>query len=79
MSHDKGNVVQYLFSVDGLGDSFYRENLITDFAVGTEVNIRIFTAGGLDFIQLDFFKGTLSAGCLLGFTCVCREAGDKFL
>ena len=79
VTNDKGDIVQYLYAVYGLGDAFYGEDFIADLAVGTEINIRIFTAGGLDVIQLDLFEGTLSGGRLLGFGSIGGETGDKFL
>ena len=59
MAEDEGDVVQNLHAVDGLADAFYGEHFISDFAVGTEINVGIFTAGRTDLIQLDFFQGTL--------------------
>ena len=79
MSEDKGNVIQYLFTIDGLGQIVNRKNFISDFTFRTEINIRIFSAGGSDLIQFNFFQCTLTAGSLLGFTCICRETGNKFL
>ena len=58
-AQDEGNVVQNLHAVDGLGKAFYGEHFISDLAVGTEINVGIFTAGRTDLIQLDFFQGTL--------------------
>ena len=60
MAEDEGDVVQNLHAVDGLADAFYGEHFISDFAVGTEINIGIFTAGRTDLIQLDFFQGTFT-------------------
>ena len=37
---------------------------------GTEINVRIFTAGRIDLIQLDFFQGTFSGSSLFGFGSV---------
>ena len=45
MAKDKGYIVQNLYTIDGFGQSLYGQNLVTDLAIRTEVNVRIFTAG----------------------------------
>ena len=79
VSHDEGDVVQNLFSIDGLGNAFHGEHLISDFPVGAEIDVGILSAGGTDFVQLDLFQGTLSGGRLLGLGGVGGETGDEFL
>ena len=79
MSHDKADIVQYLLPIDGFAQVLYAQNLVTDFTVRSEINVRIFSAGGFDFIQLNFFQRTLTGGSLLGLGSVCGEAGDEFL
>ena len=79
MAEDEGDVVQNLHTVDGLADAFYGEHFISDFAVGTEINVGIFTAGRTDLIQLDFFQGTFTARSLFGFGSVGAEPGDELL
>ena len=72
MSDDKGDVVKNFHTVDGFADAFYGQNFISDFTVGTEINVWIFTAGRTDLIQLDFFQGTFTGSSLFGFGSVCR-------
>ncbi len=79
MSHDEGHIVQYLLPVYGLGEVFHREYFVSDLPVGAEVDVRIFSAGRLDLIQLNLFQGTLSGGSLLGLGSVCGETGDELL
>ena len=79
MAQDKGNVVQNLYTVNGLADAFYRKHFISDLTVGTEINVRIFTAGRTHLIQLDFFQGTFSGGSLFGFGSIGAETGDELL
>ena len=79
MPQNKGNIVEYLFPVYRFGNAFHGKHFVADLAVGTEIDIGIFTAGGFDFIQLDFFKCTFSGGSLLGFGSVGGETGDEFL
>ena len=76
---DKGNIIQNLYSVNGLGKVFYGKNLITDLTFRTEINIRIFTAGRFHIVQLNFFQSTFSGGCLLRLGSVGTESLDKFL
>ena len=79
MSQNEGYIVQNLYAVDGLGDAFYGQHFISDLTVRTEINVRIFTAGRTDLIQLDFLQSFLSGSSLFGFGSVCRETGDEFL
>ena len=65
MVYGEGYVVKYLYSVDGLGNSFYEQHVISDFTGWTEVNVRIFAAGRTNLIQLDFLKGTFTGSSLL--------------
>ena len=39
-------------------------DLVSDFTVGTEINIRIFSAGRPDLIQLNLFQGFLTGSRL---------------
>ena len=57
----------------------HSQNLISDLAGGTEVDVGIFSAGRLDIIQLNLFQSTLTGGCLLGLGSVGGETLDKFL
>ena len=57
----------------------HSQYLVTDLTLGTEVNIRIFSAGRLNIIQLNFFQGTFSGSSLLGFGSICGETGDELL
>ena len=79
MAQNKGNIIQNLHAVDGLGQAFHGQHFISDLAVRTEINVRILPAGGTDLVQLDFLQSLLSGGCLLGLGSVSRETGDKFL
>ena len=79
MAKDKGYIVQNLYTIDGFGQSLYGQNLVTDLAIRPEVNVRIFTTGRTNLIQLNFFQSFLSGSCLLGFGSICRETGDEFL
>ena len=56
---------------------FYHEDFISDLAVWTEINVRIFTARRTHIVKLDFFQGTLTGSCLLGFGCVGTESEMK--
>ena len=76
---DKGDVVEELDAADGLRQMLHGQNLIADLAVGTEVDERVLTGRGLDFVELDLLEGTLSGGRLLGLGSVRGEAGDEFL
>ena len=57
----------------------YGQNLISDLTGGTEVNVRILSAGWLNIVQLDLFQGALTGGCLLGLGSICRETLDELL
>ena len=78
-AQSKGDVIQYLFSVDGLGQMLHSQYFVTDLTLGAEVDIGIFSAGGLNVIQLNFFQGTFSGSSLLGFGSICGETGDELL
>jgi len=77
--HNEGNVVEHLFPVNRFGKPFYGQHFIADFTIGTEINIRIFSAGGPDFIQLYFFQGTFPGGSLFGLGSIGGETGDEVL
>jgi hypothetical protein len=79
MSHYKGDVVEHLDAVDGLGDAADGEHLVPDLPVGPEVDVGILAAGGLDLFELYFLKSALSARRLLGLGGVGGEAGDELL
>ena len=79
MPHDEGNIVKDLDPVDGLGQVGDGQHFVADLSVRTEIDIGIFTAGRLDLIQLDLFKGTFTAGRLFGFGSVGGETGNEFL
>ena len=78
-SKSERNVIQNLHAINGFGKIFDHENFISNFTVWTEVDVGIFTAGRTHVIQLDFLKGSLTGGCLLGFGSVGTESGNKFL
>ena len=78
-AQSEGNVIQHLFTVDGLGQMLHSQYLVTDLTLGTEVNIRIFSAGRLNIIQFNFFQCTFSGSSLLGLGSICGETGDKLL
>ena len=79
VAEGEGNIVKDLDAVDRLGEILDLQYFISDLAVRAEIDVRIFTAGRTDVIQLDFFQCTLSGGCLLGLGSVGREAGDEIL
>ena len=79
VSQDEGDVVQHLHAVDGLGDALYGQHLVADLAVRTEIDVRIFAAGGTQLLQLDFFQGLFPGGRLAGLGSVGGETGDEFL
>ena len=79
MSDDKGDIVEHLDAVDGLGNAFDGQNFIADLTVRTEVDIWVFTAGRTDLVELNLFQGTLSGSRLLGFGSIRGETGDEFL
>ena len=60
MSDDKGDIVEHLDAVDGLGNAFDGQNFIADLSVRTEIDIWIFAAGWTHVIKLDFFQGTFT-------------------
>jgi len=73
------NIIEYFYAVDGLGKILYHQYFIADLTFRTEINVRIFTAGRTDLIQLDFFQSTFSGSGLFGFGSVGTESGDKVL
>ena len=79
MSQNEGYIVQNFYAVDGFGDAFYGQYFISDLTVRTKINVRIFTAGRTDLIQLDFLQGFLSGSSLFGFGSICGETGDEVL
>ena len=79
MAQRKGQVVQDLFSINGLRKPFYSQHFIANLTVRPEVDVGVLPAGRLDFIQLDLFQGTLPGGSLLGLGRVGTESGNKFL
>ena len=79
MSHDKGDIIQDLYTVDSLCQPFYGQYFVTNLSVWTEINIRILSAGRFDFIQFDFLQSFLSGSSLFGFGSICRETLDKIL
>ena len=74
MSQSKGNVVQHLDSVNGLGEIFHHQHFISNLTVRTEINVGVFAAGGFDLIQFNLFQSTFSGSCLFGFGSVGGEA-----
>ena len=78
-SKGKGNIIQNLYSIDGLRQILHRQDFVSNFSRGTEINIRILPAGGLDLIQLDLFQRPLSGGRLLGLGRVGGKPLNKFL
>ena len=52
-SECKGDVVENLYTVDRLCKSFNRKHFITDLTRRAEVDIRVFSAGRTDLIELD--------------------------
>ena len=78
-THDKGDIIEDLDTVDGLGDAADSEYFVADLAVGAEIDVGIFSAGGLDLLELDLFQCALTAGRLFGLGGVGGEAGDEFL
>ena len=78
-SKSEGNVIQNLHAINCFGKIFDHENFISNFTVRAEINVWIFTAGRTHVIQLDFLKGSLTGGCLLGLGSVSTESGNKFL
>ena len=78
-SEDKGNIVEDFYAVDGLGKIGDRKHFVSNLAVRTEIDVRIFPAGRFDLVKLDLFKSFLSGSSLLGFGSVRGEAGDEVL
>ena len=72
-------MIQDQLTINTLSEILYHQNVISDLTVGTEINIRIFTAGGFDFIQLDFFQSSLTGGRLFGFGGIGRKTGNELL
>ena len=79
MSQRKGQIIQNLNAVDGLGKVFHHQDFISDGPVRPEIDIGIFPAGGTDFVQLNLFQSPFPGGCLLGLGSVRGEALDKLL
>ena len=79
MPQSEGNIVKNFYAVNGFGKILNHKNLVSDFAVWTEINVRVFTAGRTHIVKLDFFQGTLTGSCLLGLGSVGAETGNKFL
>ena len=72
-------MIQDQFTINALGEVLYHQNVISDLTVGTEVDIRIFTAGGFDLIQLNFLQSSLTGGRLFGLGSIGRKTGDELL
>ena len=80
MTERESDIVKDLYTIDRLWRGLStHEHLIPDLTVRAEVDVRIFSAGRLNLVELDFFKCTLSGSCLLGFGSVRGEAGDEVL
>ncbi len=79
VAQGEGEVIQHLDTVDGLGQVFHGEDLVSDLPVGTEIDVGIFPAGGTDLFQLYLFQGSLSGSGLSGLGGVGAETGDKLL
>ena len=52
-SQGKGDIVENLYTVDGLCKSLNGENFVSDLTGRTEVDIRVFSAGRTDLVELD--------------------------
>ena len=52
-SQGKGDIVENLYTVDGLCKSLNGENFVSDLTGRAEVDIRVFTAGRTDLVELD--------------------------
>ena len=51
------------------------ENFVSDLTGRAEVDIRVFSAGRTDLVELDLLQGTFSGGRLLGLGSVRGESG----
>lgn len=67
MVQSKGYVVQNLHAIDCLRQIVYFQNVVSDFAIRAEVDVRILSAGRSDFIQFNLFQRSLSRCRLLRF------------
>ena len=79
MTESEADVVKNFHTIDGLGKVLDHKYFVSDLAVRTEVDVRIFTAGRTHVVKLDLFQGTLSGCSLFGFGSVGTESGNKFL
>ena len=52
-SQGKGDIVENLYTVDGLCKSLNGENFVSDLTGRAEVDIRVFSAGRTDLVKLD--------------------------
>ena len=64
-SDHKADIVEYLNSVNSLGEVLDCQDLIADGTVGSEIDIRIYAARRSDIVELDLLEGTLTRGSLL--------------
>ena len=78
LGHGEGDVVQRR-SFTVLGNALHHEDVVAGFAVGLELDERIFAGRGLDVGQLDLIEQFFAAGRLLGFGSVGREARNEVL
>ena len=79
MTESEADVVENFYTIDGLGKVLDHKYFVSDLAVRTEVDVRIFTAGWTHVVKLDLLQGTLTGSSLLGLGSVGTESGNEFL
>ena len=59
------NILEQILAHIVFGTQFLNiQNHITGFALGAESDVGIFSAGCLNFLEVEFFEGFFTAGCL---------------
>ena len=79
MTESEADVVKNFHTIDGLGKVLDHKYFVSDLAVRTEVDVRIFTAGRTHVVKLDLLQGTLTGSSLFGLGSVGTESGNEFL
>ena len=78
-SECEGDIIQNLYTIDGLGEIFYHKDFVSNLTVWTEVDVWVFTAGWTHVIKLDLLQSTLTGSSLFGLGSVGTESGNEFL
>ena len=75
--HDKADLIQHFYAVNGFGNICDKENVLAHFTVRLEANIGIPAGGGGHFLDGQLIQQLPAGGCLLTLGLVGGESGDK--